>query len=276
MNKKSLEPPNRRAPRKILTNIVIRVLRPLARLMLQHGVTLYEFIEIARWVFANVAMDGERFSMRDRDAWSMTKSRGAVLTGMTRRQVDRQVRLPEPATEDARRTYHRSVRVLAVWATEPAYLDECGLPGELPLRGEHGSFETLVRAHCRDISMRSMLDELVSRGCVMRTAGNTLRFLHADLDATSPLAYDVQQLQQAVEDFMRLLERQFNNPQPGALMYIASPALTSGQRVEVQARLRRHMESFVADVQNEFTAVSSSLLAADGEQLVAGVYWTTR
>lgn len=263
-------------PRKKLTNLVIRVLRPLARLMLQHGITLYEFIEIARWVFANVAMDSSRFSIRNRDAWSMTKSRGAALTGMTRREVDRQVRLHEPATDDARRTYHRGVRVLAAWASEPAYQDESGLRDEIPLRGKYGSFEQLVRVHCRDISMRSMLDELISRGCVIRTARDTLRFVHDNLDPAPRISCDTHLLEQAAEDFMRLLERQLNNPRSDALMHIVSPALTQAERVEVQARLRRHMQTFISEVQREFAAVSSSLAPKDGEHVVATVYCTTR
>lgn len=276
MHTRLMKTPDRREPRKALTNLVIRVLRPLARLMLQHGITLYEFIEIARWVFARVAMDGNRFLMRDRDVWAMTKSRCAVLTGMTRRQVDRQVKLAEPATEDARRTYHRSARVLAAWGSEPAYHDERGLRAEIPLRGEHGSFENLVRVHCRDISVRSMVDELVSRGCVMRTGRNTLRFVHDDLDGSPPPGCDMHQLEQVAEDFMRLLERQLQNPQSDALMTMVSPPLTPEERVDVQARLQQHMEIFIAEVQREFASASSALQAADGEHLVASTYCVMR
>lgn len=279
MNNSPLEtsrPRASRAPRTILVNLVIRVLRPLARLMLRHGITLYEFIEIARWVFAHAAMDGNRFSVRSRDAWSMSKSRCAVLTGMTRRQVDRQIRLAEPATEDARRTYHRGVRVLAAWAAEDEYRDELGLRGELPLRGSRRSFEQLVRIHCRDISMRSMLDELLSRGCVLRTSRDTIRFVHDDLDAMPPFRCNIQQLEQSAEDFMQLLERTLENRQVDPLLHVVSPPLTHEEHEILQLRLRMHMQSFIGEVQREFAAGSRPLQPDQGDTFVAAVFCTKR
>lgn len=260
-----------RAPRKALVNLIIRVLRPLARLMLRHGVTLYEFIAIARWVFAHVAMDHKRFFLGHRDAWAMTKSRCAVLTGMTRRQVDRQLSLDFPETEAARRNYHRGVRILEAWAAGPEYLDAHGVRRELPLRGA-GSFDQLVRQHCRDTSMRSMLDELLSRGCVFQPTPHTVRFVHDYLDATPSFCCDISQLEQTAEDFMLLLERRLDNQPDSKLVHLVSPPLTCEERHRLQARLRLHMQAFVDEVRQEFSAASRTLHEARAERFVAGIY----
>ncbi|HEX6929193.1 MAG TPA: DUF6502 family protein, partial [Gammaproteobacteria bacterium] len=85
------------ATQNALVALLVNVLRPLVVLMLRQGMTAYEFAEISRWVFAHAAMDRQQFAVRGRDVWSMTKSRAAVLTGLTRREVDRLVSMPAPA-----------------------------------------------------------------------------------------------------------------------------------------------------------------------------------
>lgn len=163
-----------------LVSFLARTLRPLVLLVLKKGMTAYEFNEIVRWIFATVAMDKKQFSVQGRDAWSTTRARAAVLTGLTRREVNRLTRLPEPSIDDTRANYHRSQRILEAWMTSPGYQAKSGEPADLPIRGEGHSLEQLVREHCRDITVRAMLDELEARGCVTRLDRNTVRYIHAD------------------------------------------------------------------------------------------------
>ena len=85
-----------------------------------------------------------------------------------------------------------------------------------------------------------------------------------------------QQLEQAAEDFLRLLERQLDNQPSGALLQVVSPALSREEHEHLQARLQLHMENFMRDVRQEFLAGTRPLHDAHGEHFIAGVYYDVR
>ena len=74
---------------KTVLKAVRRVLRPLIRLMLRHGITATAFQELARKEFTDVAFDD--FPVRGR---SQSVSRVAVITGLSRKEVARLRALP--------------------------------------------------------------------------------------------------------------------------------------------------------------------------------------
>jgi len=259
-------------PRSAVVNLIVRILRPLVLIMLRHGMTVYEFGEISRWVFARVAMDRRHFEVRHRDVWSMTKSRCAVLTGMTRRQVDRQIALPAPALELARHNYHRGVRVLAAWAEDPGYQDEQGARRILPLRGESDSFECLARSHCRDIPLRAMVDDLEHRGCIVRPTPDTVRFVHENFDGPTVAASDMHAMEQIAENFMLLMEQRLNG-RSVPFTEVVSPSLAPAEQRALQLRLAQHVDAFIAEVREEMLLSPRPLLTDDAGKVLLGVYW---
>lgn len=133
---------------------VLSLLRPLVKLLLEAGVGVGEFHNLAKRAYVQVA--------RDRLAEGRPNvSRIAVLTGISRGEVARLLAAPADEEPSAERGRHRAEQVLKGWWTDPAYLDEAGRPLRLPLRGSRRSFSSLVKRYAGDPRTLTLLDELL-------------------------------------------------------------------------------------------------------------------
>jgi Family of unknown function (DUF6502) len=140
-----------------------RLLKPLVRLLLRYGVSYGVFADIAKRIYVEVAMEEFRIPGR-----KPTLSRASVITGLTRKEVQRVTRLAPLSDAAIQERYNRAVRVVTGWSRDPAFLDAEGSPRALPLEGAVGSFEALVRAYSGDMPMRPVLDELLRVGALQR------------------------------------------------------------------------------------------------------------
>jgi hypothetical protein len=144
-----------------LLQAVVRLLRPLARLLMAHGVSFPAFSEMAKGVYVDVAArdfhdDGE----------PVTDSRVSLLSGVHRRDVKRLRaeylhQLPTPPAVSF------GAQVVARWCADPRYLDHQRRPAPLPRlsrRGGEASFEKLVAGVSKDIRARAVLDEWLRLG----------------------------------------------------------------------------------------------------------------
>jgi Family of unknown function (DUF6502) len=147
-------------PSAALKSAVARLLRPLFRVLLRHSMSYGEFEVLARRVFVDVAMtdftiEGKKPSI----------SRAAILSGLTRRDVQNLVTTPiETATETGER-FNRAVRVLNGWLRDPVFGAADNTPRALAVEGDSG-FAALVRQHAGDVPVRAVLDELKRAGAV--------------------------------------------------------------------------------------------------------------
>lgn len=142
---------------------VARLLKPLVRVMLRYGVPYGVFADIAKRVYVEVAM--QDFTIPGRKA---TQSRASVITGLTRKEVQRVLSLPPLSDEAIQDHYNRAVRVISGWSRDPAFRDADGNPRALPVEGDAGSFAALVRDYSGDMPVRAVLDELIRVGAVER------------------------------------------------------------------------------------------------------------
>lgn len=259
--------------RNALVALLVKVLRPLVLLMLKQGMTAYEFAEVSRWVFAHAAMDREQFAVRGRDVWSMTKSRAAVLTGLTRREVDRLVAMNAPAVDEAREAFHRGARILAAWAHEEAFLDRDGRPRDLPIKGADVSLEWLVKHYCRDIPLRAMLDELDERGCIERLEGDRVRYVHGDISGPDLSAEMLYTVGHQAEHFMSLLEGGAHGGSPAPhFQEISVGPVAAEHRDALQARISGAIESFAAEMKRDLSTHPKSLMTNAEKRVVVGFY----
>jgi hypothetical protein len=155
--------------------------KPLIRLLIAQGVTLAEFSDTAKEVYVETAV--RHFEADGR----INKSRIAILTGLTRKEVknviDRAL-----TTDYKERTYSRPARVLTGWFSDPAFQGPYGIPLELPYESsdtESQSFVELVRRYSGDMAPRQMLKQLVESGSVLEVEGRykavTRTFTHSTL-----------------------------------------------------------------------------------------------
>lgn len=155
----------------VLASSVKQLLKPLVRLMLRHGMPFQSFAQVAKRAYIEVAQEHE-FAVPNK---GQTKSRIALITGMTRPDVaelmsgDRLNQLP-PAER-----WNRAVSVLGGWATDRQYREKNGKPKVLPIRGPGRTFETLVRKYGADMPAVATLDELIRAGSVERVKGGKVQ-----------------------------------------------------------------------------------------------------
>lgn len=155
-----------------LTSALSQLLRPLVRILLRHGVPFRTFAEIAKQAYASVAMEDFPVARK-----KQTVSRVSVLTGLSRKEVQRVLRRPVRHDEEAAARYNRAARVITGWLRDPQFRDQEGQPVPLSWQAGAGSFGQLVRQYSGDVPARAMLDELLRVGAVEKMPEGRIRLL---------------------------------------------------------------------------------------------------
>jgi hypothetical protein len=152
--------------------------KPLVRLLIAQGVTHAEFSETAKEVYVETAL--RHFETDGR----VNKSRVAILTGLTRKEVKNVIdRAIGSAGSD--RTH---ARVLTGWYSDPLFQGPYGIPLELPYESgdeDVPNFVELVRRYSGDMAPRQMLKQLIESGAVIEAESRykavSRIFLHSKL-----------------------------------------------------------------------------------------------
>ena len=139
----------------VLSHAVLRLLRPLARVLLSHGMAYGAFAELARRAFAD-----EGFLLIQRSGKRPTVSGVSAITGMTRKEVSRLREQALDTNGEAAQRYSRAIRVISGWLNDAEFLDADGEPAALPQDGDSGSFSALVKRYSGDIPSAAMLSTL--------------------------------------------------------------------------------------------------------------------
>lgn len=145
---------------EVLAASLVRILRPLVRVLLRHGIPFGVFADLAKRVYVDLAASEFRIGRRKQSV-----SRVAVITGLTRKDVRRILELPAASAREEAERYNRAARVVSGWASDPGFTDERGEPRPLSPDPE---FAQLVRRFSGDMPARSILDELLRVGAVVR------------------------------------------------------------------------------------------------------------
>ena len=157
---------------KRLSAAVIRMLRPLVRILLRNGVSYKTFSDLAKWVYVDVA--SKEFGIKGR---KQSTSRVSVVTGLSRKEVMRVRKLTRPDDSASAEKYNRAARVIAAWRRADDFLDTEGKPAPLPMTGPGATFSELVRNFSGDIPVRAILDELIHIGAVKQREDGTVCLL---------------------------------------------------------------------------------------------------
>ncbi len=163
MNEKYLKP---------LSAAILRLLRPLVRILLRNGVSYNTFADYVKWVYVDVA--SQEFGITGR---KQTTSRVSVITGLSRKEVTRIRKLPKPDDSASAERYNRAARVIAAWRRDKNFLDAKGQPAPLPMTGPGASFSELVKRFSGDVPVRATLDELIRVSAVERLADGRINLL---------------------------------------------------------------------------------------------------
>lgn len=147
---------------RALSGALLRMLRPLAKLLMRHGMAYGTFAELARKAFVDAAFEeGAKSSKRP------TISSVSAVTGLTRKETKRLRELDLIEDDSSTQRYNRAIRVISAWANDPRFQDAQGEPAVLPMDGEEGSFSALVKQFSGDIPTAAMLSVLKSNESVL-------------------------------------------------------------------------------------------------------------
>ncbi len=153
--------PNMDNVKRIIASTLIKLLRPLMRVLLKNNIPYGTFADIAKWVYVDVA--SEDFGVPGR---KQTISRISTITGLSRKEVKRMKEIEAPYDLGAAERYNRAARVISGWIKDPRFLDSGGVPARLPFEGDEKSFSVLVKAYSGDVPPRAILDEMLRAGVV--------------------------------------------------------------------------------------------------------------
>jgi len=133
-----------------LQKAVTRMLAPLVRVLLRHGVSHAEFASWAKQTYveqahSNFGIDGKK----------PTVSRLAIVTGINRKEVKRILDLPADVVPPVAK-HNRAIRVVTGWLQ----------PLPLIYGDADSSFNKLVKRYGGDVPARAVLDELSRVGTV--------------------------------------------------------------------------------------------------------------
>src|SRR6266852_9748922 len=153
-----------------------RVLRPLFRIVLRNHMSFKAFLDIAKHAYVEVAATEFRIPGK-----KQSTSRIALLSGLTRKEVQRLLDVPAASDKDneAGERYNRAARVVSGWVRDADFSDADGNPKVLALQEggpeDRASFAELARRFSGDIPFRAVLDELLRVGVVEKLDDGNIR-----------------------------------------------------------------------------------------------------
>ena len=150
-----------------LNRAFLLLLQPIARLFLRYERGIKEYLELSKTAFVVVASEDYGVGGRPTNA-----SRITAMTGITRREV-RRIRAKIDRNETATTEHGTPLRdVIRGWRSDPEFLDENQRPALLPLDGQPGSFQALIKRYAGDIPEGAMRKELERISAVAPVGGS--------------------------------------------------------------------------------------------------------
>jgi hypothetical protein len=149
----------------------LRLLEPLARLLLEARIGIGEFSALARLAYVKAAVQENQESRGGR----VNVSRIATTTGLTRVEVAALLAEQRGAAPRKQRGRVRAERVLQGWWNDPQFQDRSGAPMRLARKGVRHSFAALVKRHSGDShNAAPILEELLRSQAVRAHPDGTL------------------------------------------------------------------------------------------------------
>lgn len=151
---------------------VIKMLTPLARILLRNEVSHSEFVELSKRAYVIAA--SKYYSIPNR---KNTFARVAVITGLNLKEVRRLTNLDHDALPETKGPLNRANQVIGGWLADKDFVDENNNPKILPLRNSPNSFDELVLRYSGNITARAVLDELLRVGAVIKPDDATVKLV---------------------------------------------------------------------------------------------------
>lgn len=159
-----------------LFKALYRLLRPMVRLLMRHGVSYRLFADVARHVYVDVAE--QDFALPGRKP---SNARVAVLTGINRKDIAKLKERPHPLADGVIDNPTPCARIITAWINQSRFHNSLGQPLDLSIDDNptEPSFTELVRDYSSDVPVRALLDELERMGAVIKQGERVQLAVHA-------------------------------------------------------------------------------------------------
>jgi hypothetical protein len=151
---------------------ILKLLRPLIRILLRNSVPFRIFTDLAKWIYVDVAL--KEYGIAGR---KQSDSRVSIITGLSRKEVRRLKKVEQPTDEDAVVRYNRAARVISGWLKDRRFVDDKGQPRPLYFDEGENSFSDLVKTFSGDVPPRAILDELINVEAVKKLKDAKIQLL---------------------------------------------------------------------------------------------------
>jgi hypothetical protein len=238
-----------------MTAALIRVFRPLVRLLLRFNIPYKACAEALKWTYVDVAAN--EFAM---GAQKQTKSRVAVITGLTRIEVEKLQREGAKTTKETTKLYHRAARVLSAWEHDPRYRDANDAIRTLPLDGAGPSIVSLVTDFSGGATVRAVLDELLQKGNVHYHADTErYEFLSANFLVFDDREAELNILATATADMLGTIERNIRPQQSDRRLqaYVEQIQMPEHQIAQVRAFVKLKGNAFLDELDGLLVKLAS-------------------
>jgi hypothetical protein len=221
-----------------LSLLLLRLLRPLVRIMLREGLTYPHFAGIAQMVFVeSAAKDFVEKGMKS------SASSVCALTGMTIQEVRGAVIERERFdSSELLEVTNPFGRVLHGWHNDRDYVGPYGFPVDLPFDGSPLCITNLIARHVPGVSPYVVLKELQRVGAVTEVGFNVWKPLKQEYIEPSLSGENLARMGSLVESLLSTLENNTRGKRDGTDLFertmIVDAPLTKIQLLELQAHLK--------------------------------------
>jgi len=192
----------------VLGRAVIKVLKPMLRVLIRNEVTVKEFSELVRQAYVDVSY--EHFAIPGK---KLSHNRIAVLTGLSRKEVMRLSNLRSNQGSISNPAPNRAHRVVNAWLSDQDFLTAKNKPRVLPLKGDQSSFAALVAKYSGDVTPGAILDELIRVGVVSTDANNRVRLESIGYVPTKDDLKKIEELASSTADLLNTAVHNIETPE---------------------------------------------------------------
>lgn len=251
-----------------------KLLRPLIRILLRHGITYAELSEVIKTVYVSIAANEFRVPGK-----KMSKARIAIVTGLTRKEVQRISELDAKENLAPKTNLSRIGRVLSGWHTDPDFTGPYGMPLEIRYDSDvpaDVTFSKLVQRYSGDMTPRAMLDELLRVGAVVETDQSWFKVLRREYVPQTLDPDFLERVGRGVHNFVHTIEFNMQKTGPGKGRFERTVRPDSGLRLQdlplFDQYVRQKGQAFLEDIDNWMTKLDQPKTGDEIIQTGVGIY----
>lgn len=251
-----------------------RVLEPLVRVLLKHGVSFREFSELSKTVFVQVASSNPQEGLRPPSI-----ARLSITCGLSRRECQEILEMEQRRQLDLATNTNRAARLLESWHTDPRFLGPYGFPRDLRLVDSPQSaatFQTLVGETAGGMKADEMAGLLIRSGAAVTVDdGMSLRVLQRTFIPNEMTPEMVQIFTEATSRYMDVVAHNLTTKDPNNKRFdrfvYPDPPIAEKDLDGFQSEMRVYLESVVAEIEQRISKYPRSLTNENLEKQPIGV-----